>query len=89
MAQIKNGTNPTQLISSALESLNFSFRYGRLSGKTELTPQLKWLFTESPIVIETDGEEGKIAVNWGNNLVISYKIGCEENGDFYIRYSVV
>ena len=89
MAQIVDGTNPTQLISSALESLSLSFRHGRLSGKNELTPQLKWLFTESPLVIETDGGEGTIQVNWGNNLVISYKIDCEENGDFYVRYSVV
>ncbi len=89
MAQIKNGTNPTQLISSALESLSLSFRHGRLSGKNELTPQLKWLFTESPLVIETDGQDGTIEVNWGNKLMISYNIECEETGEFSVRYSVV
>ena len=89
MAQIKNDTKTTQLVTSALESLDFSFRYGRLRGKTELTPQLKWLFTESPLVIETDGQDGTIEVNWGNKLMISYNIECEETGEFSVRYSVV
>ncbi len=71
--EFHTGNNPDQLISSALESLTFSFRYGRLSGQAELTPQLKWLFTESPLVVETDGEQGTIEVNWGNQLTICYK----------------
>ena len=88
MALIHHGTNPDGLLSSALESLNFSFKYGKLCGKTELTPQLQWLFTSSSLVQETNGDEGIIVVEWGNITKISYKIDSDEDG-CHVRYSVI
>ena len=94
MTQLLDKTNPDKLLEKALKLLTFSFNGTRFVGQTKPTPQLKWLFTESPFIVAIDDDEeaGQIKIStdkstlfisWGFNVDVFQVDGDYETEAFY------
>ncbi|MEL4896594.1 hypothetical protein [Crocosphaera sp. Alani8] len=95
MSQFSHKSNHNKLLSSALESLTFSFNGTRFVGQTEPTPIMRWLLTESPFIvaIDDDEESGQIKIpleETSSYLLISWGFDVETGEDHevnaYYRY---